>query len=109
MTDQDRWEENAGASPFTLSVTIAALVALADFFEAAERDYVLSLADCWNERIESWTYTSQGEYCAGRRSIRLDWCRSSSRSARSSNRQGSAHSLAPPPRKNRQAPPAPRW
>lgn len=63
MTDQDRWEENAGASPFTLSVTIAAMVTLADFFEAAERDYVLSLADCWNERIESWTYTTDGEYC----------------------------------------------
>ena len=64
MTDQDRWEENAGASPFTLGVTLAAMVALADFFEAGERDYVLALADCWNERIESWTYTSDGEFCA---------------------------------------------
>ena len=64
MTDQDRWEENAGASPFTLGVTLAAMVTLADFFQADERDYLLSLADCWNERIEAWTYTTEGEYCA---------------------------------------------
>lgn len=64
MTDQDRWEENGGASPFTLSVVICALVAAADFFEPATRDYVLSLADCWNERIESWTYARNGAFAA---------------------------------------------
>jgi glucoamylase len=60
MTDQDRWEENAGASPFTLAVTICALVAAAEFFEGEECAYILSLADCWNERIEDWTYCSGG-------------------------------------------------
>ncbi|HEX4298179.1 MAG TPA: glycoside hydrolase family 15 protein, partial [Devosia sp.] len=63
MTDQDRWEENAGASPFTLSIAIAAMVAVAEFFDPARRDYILSLADCWNERIESWTYTTSGQFC----------------------------------------------
>src|SRR5665213_3835848 len=63
MSDQDRWEENAGLSPFTLTVTICALVATADFFETAERDYLLSLADSWNERIESWTYVTGGPFC----------------------------------------------
>jgi len=63
MSDQDRWEENAGLSPFTLTVTICALVATADFFEPAERDYLLSLADSWNERIESWTYVTGGPFC----------------------------------------------
>jgi glucoamylase len=63
MTDQDRWEENAGASPFTLTVSICALVAAADLFEPAARDYLLSLADCWNERIESWTYAQGGHLC----------------------------------------------
>jgi glucoamylase len=63
MSDQDRWEENSGASPFTLTVTICALVAAADLFEPATRDYLLSLADCWNERIEHWTYAKGGGFC----------------------------------------------
>ncbi len=63
MTDQDRWEENPGASPFTLSIIIAALVASAPFFDPGERDYILALADCWNERIEGWTYVIDGDYC----------------------------------------------
>ncbi len=53
---QDRWEENAGVSPFTLAVAIAALVAAAPWLAADERDYALSLADDWNERLESWCY-----------------------------------------------------
>ena len=64
MSDQDRWEENAGASPFTLTVVICALVAAADLLGTEERDYVLSLADCWNERIEGWTYSTGGPLCA---------------------------------------------
>ncbi|MCW5639218.1 MAG: glucan 1,4-alpha-glucosidase [Rubrivivax sp.] len=62
MSDQDRWEEVAGASPFTLAVTICALVAAAGQFERHERDYLLSLADCWNERIEDWTYAAGGPF-----------------------------------------------
>jgi glucoamylase len=60
MSDQDRWEENAGASPFTLAMTICALVVSADYFAGEDRAYILSLADCWNERIEDWTYTANG-------------------------------------------------
>jgi glucoamylase len=60
MTEQDRWEENAGVSPFTLSVAICALVASADYFAPLERDYILSLADSWNERIEDWTFSTDG-------------------------------------------------
>src|SRR3569833_1389192 len=63
MTDQDRWEENAGASPFTISLLLVAMVSLADFFGDDEKTYLLSLADCWNERIESWTYTTAGKFC----------------------------------------------
>jgi glucoamylase len=63
VSDQDRWEENAGVSPFTLTVAICALVAAVEFFDAAERDYMLSLADCWNERIEGWTYVESGPFC----------------------------------------------
>jgi glucoamylase len=61
ISTQDRWEENAGISPFTLGIEIVALIAAADFLtDQAERDYVLSLADCWNERIEDWTYVEDG-------------------------------------------------
>jgi glucoamylase len=56
LSPQDRWEENAGASPFTLALEVAALVAAAKHLDAAERGYALGLADCWNERIEEWTY-----------------------------------------------------
>lgn len=57
VSPQDRWEENAGQSPFTLAVEIAALVAAAELYlDGPDRDYALSLADCWNERIEEWTY-----------------------------------------------------
>jgi glucoamylase len=64
MTDQDRWEENSGASPFTLALTVSALVGAAPFFDAEESAYLLALADCWNERIEDWTYVRGGGYCA---------------------------------------------
>jgi glucoamylase len=45
ISPQDRWEENSGISPFTLAIEIVALIAAAEFLSAAERDFVLSLAD----------------------------------------------------------------
>lgn len=60
ISPQDRWEENAGISPFSLAIEIAGLIAAADFLQADERGYVLSLADYWNERIEDWTYVTDG-------------------------------------------------
>lgn len=60
MSDQDCWEENAGASPFTLAMMISALVVSADYFSGDERAYILSIADCWNERIEDWTFVRNG-------------------------------------------------
>ncbi len=53
---QDRWEENPGVNPFTLAVAISALVVAEPWLTPAERDYALSLADDWNERLESWCY-----------------------------------------------------
>jgi glucoamylase len=62
MSPQDRWEENAGISPFTLGIEIVALVAAADFLGIEDRAYALSLADYWTERIEDWTYVQSGEF-----------------------------------------------
>lgn len=60
ISPQDRWEENAGASPFTLAVSVAALVAGSSFLNKDDKAYALSLADYWNERIENWTYSNKG-------------------------------------------------
>ena len=62
ISPQDRWEENAGISPFTLGIEIAALVAAADHLPAEDRPYALSLADYWNERLEEWTYVEGGAF-----------------------------------------------
>src|SRR5262249_44721355 len=64
ISPQDRWEENAGISPFTLGVQIVALIAAAECLEGEERAYILSLADYWNERIEDWTYVEGGPLAA---------------------------------------------
>lgn len=60
VTGEDRWEEDAGYSPFTLAVEIAALLAAADFIEDSGKpgmaSYLRETADSWNDQIERWTY-----------------------------------------------------
>lgn len=62
VTGQDRWEENAGYSPFSLAVQISALLVAADFADAAQEPAVAEVlrttADAWNEAIERWTYVT---------------------------------------------------
>jgi glucoamylase len=61
-TGQDRWEENAGYTPFTLAVQIAALLAAAELAETSDVDevaqYLRDTADAWNEQIEDWVYVT---------------------------------------------------
>ena len=59
-SDEDRWEETAGANPFTLAVTIAALAGAAShgLLDADEGEYALSLADWWNSRVEAMVYVA---------------------------------------------------
>ncbi len=65
VTQQDRWEEDGGYSPFTLSVEIAALLAAADVAdllgEKVPAEYLRDTADTWNDNIERWTYTIDGD------------------------------------------------
>ncbi|MBO0889028.1 glucan 1,4-alpha-glucosidase, partial [Candidatus Bathyarchaeota archaeon] len=65
VTQQDRWEEDGGYSPFTLAVEIAALLAAADFAEQngdfGQASYLRETADAWNENIERWTYVAGTE------------------------------------------------
>ncbi len=62
VTQQDRWEEDGGYSPFTLAVEIAGLLAAADFAdesgEEETADYLRETADAWNAHIEKWTYVA---------------------------------------------------
>ncbi len=62
VTQQDRWEEDGGYSPFTLAVEIAALLAAADFADEAGEtnaaNYLRSTADIWNGAVERWTYVT---------------------------------------------------
>jgi len=55
VSEQDRWEEDAGLNAFTLAACIAALVAGAEFLPADARELVLHVADYWNAQLESWT------------------------------------------------------
>jgi glucoamylase len=61
-TEQDRWEEDPGLSPFTLAVEIAALLIAADLAETAGEpdvaNYLRETADTWNDDIESGTYVT---------------------------------------------------
>jgi glucoamylase len=62
MTGQDRWEENAGYTPFTLAVQVAALLAAAEIAQICEIDGVVEFlrdtADAWNSQIEDWIYVT---------------------------------------------------
>jgi glucoamylase len=60
VTQQDRWEEDAGFSPFTLAVEISALLAAADLADAVGKKdagiFLRETADTWNDNVERWTY-----------------------------------------------------
>ena len=69
VTAQDRWEENAGYSPSTLAVVIAALVCTAEwakeFGKTEVADFILAYADWLAAHVEEWTVTTEGELVEG--------------------------------------------
>ena len=66
VTQQDRWEEDPGFSPFTLAVEIAALLAAAELAnicgEPELSAYLEDTADTWNDNIERWTYATGNDW-----------------------------------------------
>jgi glucoamylase len=60
VTQQDRWEEDGGYSPFTLGAEIAALLIAAELAQSIGKpepaEFLRQMADTWNENIERWTY-----------------------------------------------------
>src|SRR5438445_10707514 len=67
VTQQDRWEEDAGFSPFTLAAEIAALLAAADMADligqGSMATYLRETADSWNDNVERWTYAVGNDVC----------------------------------------------
>jgi glucoamylase len=61
-SQQDRWEENPGYTPFTIGAEIAGLLAAADMAELndcpAVATYLRETADCWNDCVDSWLYVT---------------------------------------------------
>ncbi len=68
VTQQDRWEEDGGYSPFTLAAEISALLAAADIAEltghSAAASTLRDAADAWNDNIERWIYATGGDLAA---------------------------------------------
>jgi len=65
VTQQDRWEEDAGYSPFTLAAEISALLAGADIADLTghtdQAQTMRDTADAWNDNIERWVYATGGD------------------------------------------------
>jgi len=65
VTQQDRWEEDAGYSPFTLAAEISSLLAAADLADAVGEKkiatYLRETADSWNDNVERWVYITNTE------------------------------------------------
>ncbi|MGA7292680.1 MAG: glucan 1,4-alpha-glucosidase [Terriglobales bacterium] len=60
VTQQDRWEEDGGYSPFTLAAEVSALLVAADLTQSmghtGQAEFLREIADTWNDNIERWTY-----------------------------------------------------
>ena len=63
-TPQERWEEEGGYSPSTIAAEIAGLTAAAqiarDNGDVASAWLFQGVADDWQRRVESWTFTTTG-------------------------------------------------
>ena len=69
VTQQERWEENAGYSPSTLAAVISGLVCAADLARAfgteQRADFLESYADWIESHLDEWTTTENGVLLEG--------------------------------------------
>jgi glucoamylase len=74
-TDMDRWENQDGWSPGTIASEIAGLICAADLARKAGDQKSAATyeqtADAWQQSVESWTATTNGEYSAKPYYLRL--------------------------------------
>ncbi|HYZ29279.1 MAG TPA: glucan 1,4-alpha-glucosidase, partial [Thermoleophilaceae bacterium] len=75
-TPQERWEEEGGYSPSTIAAEIAGLTAAAaiarDNGDTASAWLFQAVADLWQRRVESWTFTTSGPLGDGNYFERID-------------------------------------
>ena len=75
MTPQERWEEEGGYSPSTITAEIAGLVCAAEIAKrngyTASAEIYLRTADDWQATIEKWTATTTGKYGDGNYYLRI--------------------------------------
>jgi len=68
VTDQDRWEEDPGYTPFTIAAEVAALLVAADLAdrqgEPVAGAYLRETADVWNQSVERWMYVTGTDLAA---------------------------------------------
>lgn len=75
-TEKDRWEENGGYSPATISALVAGLVCAAEIarangdFTRAQTYY--TTADLWQRNVDLWTFTTDGVYGNKRYYLRIN-------------------------------------
>jgi glucoamylase len=66
ISPQDRWEEDGGYTPFTVSTEIAALLVAAEMAELnnekAVAVYLRETADDWYSAIDRWLYVQDGDW-----------------------------------------------
>ncbi len=69
VTQQERWEENAGYSPSTLAAVIAGLICAADIARAHDApekaEFLESYADWIEANLDAWTTTNDGVLLPG--------------------------------------------
>jgi glucoamylase len=69
ITQQERWEENAGYSPSTLAVVISALICAADILRHQGSEeagvFLEEYADWIEARLDRWTTTMEGTLVPG--------------------------------------------
>jgi glucoamylase len=69
ITQQERWEENAGYSPSTLAAVISALICAADILRhhGSEEvgEFLEEYADWIEARLDKWTTTTEGTLVPG--------------------------------------------
>jgi len=75
VTQQDRWENQGGYSPATIAAEVAGLVCAADIARAnsdtASAAAYLRTADAWQQKVASWTVTTNGPLSASPYYLRL--------------------------------------
>lgn len=75
-TEQERWEEEEGFSPYAIATAIAGLVTAADLSrrvgDETIADLYLGIADRWADQVDDWAFTTTGPLGDGEYYLRIN-------------------------------------